>query len=102
MSARIFQPSRNAMQSGKAKSKIWVLEFDRQTRRTKEPLMGWTSSDGTQTQVRLKFHSRQDAIDYAERQNIKYSVIAPAARRPRIKRSYADNFRFGRTGNWTH
>ena len=102
MSARIFQPSQNAMQSGKGKADIWVLEFDRQSRRTTEPLMGWTSVDGTQNQVRLKFHSKQDAIDYAERQNIEYSLIAPAAKRKPVKRSYADNFRFGRSANWTH
>jgi hypothetical protein len=101
MSARIFQPARNAMQSGKGKSDVWLLQFDAQAPRTTDPLMGWTSSADTTQQIRMRFNSREDAVAYAEREGIAFEVMEQhKARRP--KKSYADNFKFGRTTNWTH
>ncbi len=99
--ARIFQPSRNAMQSGKAKSRHWVLEFEAASVRSSEPLMGWTSSSDTAQQVKLKFDSRELAEAYAKRHDISYRLVLPhkAGRR---QKSYADNFRWGREQNWTH
>ena len=64
MPARIYRPARNAMQSGKARTKAWLLDFDPEMRRSKEPLMGWTSSGDMKQQVRLFFDTREEAIAY--------------------------------------
>ena len=101
MPARIFKPAKTAMQSGEARTKEWVLEFEPSTPRGVDPLMGWTSSNDTQTQVRLEFETKDEAVAYAIREGIAYALTEPKPRRP-IRKSYADNFRFGRTGNWTH
>jgi hypothetical protein len=101
MPARIYKPSRNAMQSGKGKSEHWVLEFAPDVARTADPLMGWTSSSETQTQVKLTFDTRQEAEAYARRNGIAFQV-QPEAPVRRGKKSYSDNFKFGRTENWTH
>ena len=100
MTARIYKPTRNAMQSGKANTKAWILEFERETPPVAEPLMGWTSGD-TSTQVRLRFDSQEEAEDYARRNGIAYSVASVPPARPQ-KKSYSDNFKFGRSENWTH
>jgi len=100
MTARIYKPTRNAMQSGKGNSKEWLLEFDRDLPLSPDPLMGWTSGD-TSTQVRLSFDSREEAEDYARRNGIAYTVATVPPARPQ-KRSYSDNFKFGRSTNWTH
>jgi ETC complex I subunit conserved region len=101
MPARIYKPSRNAMQSGKGKSQDWVLEFEQASPRAADPLMGWTSSDDTTTQVKLKFATLDDAESYAKRNGIAYQVQAEAPVKQQ-KKSYSDNFKFGRTENWTH
>ena len=101
MPARIFKPSRNAMQSGKGKSEAWVLEFEQETARVADPLMGWTSTKDTMTQVKLSFDTREEAEAYARRKGVAYVVQAETAVRLQ-KKSYSDNFKFGRTENWTH
>jgi ETC complex I subunit conserved region len=101
MPARIFKPSRNAMQSGKGKSQDWVLEFEQSSPRAADPLMGWTSSSDTSTQVKLKFATLEDAEAYAKRKGIAYQVQAETPVKHQ-KKSYSDNFKFGRTENWTH
>jgi hypothetical protein len=101
MTARIFKPARTAMQSGEARTKEWVLEFAPASPRSADPLMGWTSSRDTQTQVRLEFDTKEEAIAYATREGLAYTVADPKPRKP-IRKSYADNFRYGRIGNWTH
>jgi hypothetical protein len=101
MPARIYKPSRNAMQSGKGKSDFWVLEHEQETRRAADPLMGWTSTADTVTQVKLKFDTLAEAEAYAKRKGIAYVVQAEAPVRLQ-KKSYSDNFKFGRTENWTH
>jgi ETC complex I subunit conserved region len=101
MPARIYKPARNAMQSGQGKSGGWVLEFTPETPRTPDPLMGWTSSSETQTQVRLAFATREEAEAYARRNGLAFTVQAEAPVR-KGKKSYSDNFKFGRTENWTH
>ncbi len=65
MRARIYQPAKTAMQSGSAKTHHWVLEYAPATAREVDPLMGWTSSTDTQTQVKLRFDSREAALAYA-------------------------------------
>ncbi len=104
MSARIFQPAQNAMQSGKGKSDLWILQFEAENHRSTEPLMGWTSSSDTSQQIRMRFKSKDDAIAYAKREGLAFVVekesAASASKRP--AKTYADNFKFGRTANWTH
>jgi ETC complex I subunit conserved region len=99
--ARIFKPSRSAMQSGDATSGSWHLEFESEIPRTKDPLMGWTSSADTRQQVKLKFDTKELAVAYAERNGLAYVVAKEPPERPN-KKSYSDNFKWGRTENWTH
>ena len=88
--AKIYIPSKTAMQSGRGKQKKWILEFD--TRDTSiNPLMGWESSTDTLEEVVLRFSSKEKAIEYAESNNISYKVIEPKKKEFVIK-SYADNF----------
>ena len=102
MPVRIYKPARNAMQSGKAKSDNWVLEFEASAPRTVDPLMGWTSSADTRQQVRLTFDTREEAIAYCEREGLAYHVLPVNPVAKVIKKSYSDNFKFGRSVNWTH
>ena len=101
MIARIYKPSKTAMQSGFANTKAWVLDFEPEQPRTVEPLMGWTSSGDTEQQVRLRFATKEEAIAYCERHHIAYQVFEakPAGRRAI---AYADNFAFKRRDAWTH
>jgi hypothetical protein len=101
MTARIFKPAKSAMQSGQARTKEWVLEHESAVPRVVDPLMGWTSSADTSTQVHLEFDTKEEAIAYAERNGIAYTLSEPKPRR-HIAKSYADNFKFGRLGAWTH
>ncbi|MCW5700294.1 MAG: ETC complex I subunit [Rhodospirillales bacterium] len=91
----IYRPSKTAMQSGRAKARTWVLEYDPSAPKVIDPLMGWVGSSNTQTQVRLRFSSREAAIAYAERNGLTYECHEPLGRRVRPK-SYADNFAFDR------
>ncbi|MGR3492747.1 MAG: ETC complex I subunit [Shimia sp.] len=103
MRARIYQPSRTAMSSGNAKTNMWVLEFAPTERREVDPLMGWTSSGDTQTQVRLTFASKEDAIDYAKDNGIDAVVKDPQKRSYNLRAGgYGDNFATNRRGAWTH
>lgn len=103
MLARIFQPSRNAMQSGQAKTRNWVLEFAPETARKVDPLMGWTSSGDMSSQVRLSFDSKKAAIDYAQNTGLAYTVTEPHKRKAVLRAGgYADNFSPNRRNAWTH
>ncbi|GHE02990.1 ETC complex I subunit [Defluviimonas sp. 20V17] len=103
MRARIYQPARNAMQSGLAKTHQWVLDFAPESPRGIDPLMGWTSSPDTQSQVRLRFHSREEAEEYAREHGIDYVVVPPHSRKANIRlRGYGENFASDRRGAWTH
>ena len=101
MVARIYRPAKTAMQSGKAKTDSWLLEFEPESARKVEPLMGYTSSRDMKAQVRIFFDSKEDAIAYATRNSIAYTVSEPQETKRR-KVSYSDNFRFDRTQPWTH
>jgi hypothetical protein len=101
MIARIYKPARTAMQSGEARTKEWVLEFAPASPREIDPLMGWTSSRDMKAEVELAFDTKEVAIAYAEREGLAYQVFEPLPRR-QIRKSYADNFKFGRIGRWTH
>ena len=103
MQARIFKPARNAMTSGMAKTHKWVLEYAQASAREVDPLMGWTSSADTQTQVRLRFDSKQAAMDYAEAHGIEAQVFEPKARKVNVRPGgYGENFATYRRGVWTH
>lgn len=101
MTAKIYRPAKTAMQSGKAKTHLWVLEFDQEEPRRIDPILGYTSSSDMKQQVRLNFETLEAAQAYAERNQIDYRVIPPKeAKRQTV--SYSDNFRFNRNQPWTH
>ncbi len=101
MTARIYKPAKTAMQSGQAKTKDWVLEYEPEEPRVVESLMGWTSSGDMKSQLRLRFATKDEAVAYAERNGIPYQV-AEAKKPARRGMSYADNFASARRGPWTH
>lgn len=103
MRARIYKPARTAMSSGLAKTHKWVLEFAPETAREVDPLMGWTSSDDMQSQVKLHFDTKDAAVEYARENGIDADVQEPKNRRPNIRAGgYGENFATGRRGAWTH
>jgi len=102
MLARIFRPSKTAMQSGRGKTQDWVLEFEATDARRPDPLMGWTqTSDTESSQVRLAFDTKEEAVRYAVQRDIPFQLIDPKPAK-RIIKAYADNFAFGRKVPWTH
>jgi len=100
VTARIYKPARTAMQSGKARTKEWVLDYEPEEPLQIEPLMGWTASGDMRQQVRLRFDTAEEAIA-CERHGIPYQVFISKPDKPRIT-PYADNFSFKRTDPWTH
>ena len=103
MFARIYQPSKTAMSSGTAKTKSWVLEFAPVSPREVGPLMGWTSSSDTQSQVKMAFATKEAALDYAKENGIDAAVTEPKTRKPNLRAGgYGENFATNRRGPWTH
>ena len=103
MPARIYQPARNAMQSGVGKTKYWLLEHVSDSARSVDPLMGWTSNSDTQAQVRIRFDSKKAALAYAAAHGIDAIVQDPKRRKPNIRAGgYGENFATNRRGAWTH
>ena len=103
MIARIYQPARNAMTSGQAKTKIWVLEYAPAEAREVDPLMGWTGSGDTQSQVKMRFETKEAAVDYAKEHGIEVQVVNPNKRKPNVRAGgYGENFATNRRGPWTH
>lgn len=101
MVARIYRPAKTAMQSGKAKTQRWVLDYEPEVAKSVEPLMGYTSSSDMKQQVKLVFDSEEDAVAYAKRHGIAYRLEKPQARKIRGS-AYSDNFKFNRVAPWTH
>lgn len=101
MTARIFRPAKNAMQSGAAASREWQLDYEPEQPLVIEPLMGWTSSSDMKQQLTMRFDTREEAIAYCERHGIPYQVIEPKDPARRIA-AYSDNFAFRRSEPWTH
>jgi len=93
--ARIFQPAKNAMQSGRGNRRKWVLEYEPATPRVPEAVMGWTSAADTLNQIRLRFDTLEEAVAFAGKEGFDYTVAEPQQRAPKHK-SYADNFRYDR------
>ncbi|MGB7240904.1 MAG: ETC complex I subunit [Sulfitobacter sp.] len=103
MRARIYQPAKTAMSSGTAKTHGWVLEHAPASAREVDPLMGWTSSDDTQSQVRLRFDTKEAAVEYAREKGIDADVQEARTRKPNIRPGgYGENFATARRGAWTH
>ena len=88
--AKIYKPTKTAMQSGNKNTKNWVLQFDTLNNGI-NPLTGWETSKDTMSEVILKFSSKEQAINYAKKNNIDYYLIEPKKRKI-IKKSYSDNF----------
>ena len=93
--ARIYQPSKTAMQSGRWQTHKWLLEYEPASRRTPDPLMGWSSAQDTLNEVRLRFPTLDEAVAFATKRGLDYTIIEPHARTPKAK-AYADNFAYNR------
>ena len=102
MRARIFQRPKTAMQSGVAGTENWVLDFPQARREVNDPVMGWWGRGDTREQVRLRFDTMEQAVAYAQANGIAYDVQIPPAAAKHKPKVYADNFRYGRSENWTH
>lgn len=101
MTARIYRPAPNAMQSGRGNSRQWLLVHEASSAKQIEPLMGYTSSTDTRQQLKLRFDSLEEAEAYAQRNGIAYIVQPDHVPTPK-RNHYADNFRADRKTPWTH
>jgi hypothetical protein len=101
MLARIYRPTKTAMQSGRAKTHEWVLAFEPASARVPDPLMGWTSSADMNAEVTLTFENKEQAVAYAQKHGIAFRVFEPHEPR-RVIKAYADNFAYNRKQSWTH
>ena len=93
--ARIYRPAKSAMQSGRAQSRKWLLEYEPASRRDPDPLMGWSSAMDTLNEVQLRFDTLDEALAFAKKHGLEYTLIEAHAPIPKPK-SYADNFRYDR------
>ena len=96
--ARIFQPDKSAMQSGKASMDEWLLEFMPEKPYFVDNLMGWTGMTDMPQEIRLSFPSKAAAVAYAERQKIAFEIFEPNPR-TQVRKAYADNFSFNKPNN---
>ncbi len=101
MVALIYRPAKTAMQSGFAKTEKWVLEYEPETPRVVEPLMGYTSSSDMRSQIKLLFETKEEAVSYAVKYGIPHRIEEPQTAKRRVI-SYSDNFKYDRTQPWTH
>ncbi len=92
MQASIYKPSKTSMQSGMHNASSWVLEFNRDIKRSIDPVMDWVSSSDTMREVKMKFPTKEAAIDFAAANSIDYEVIEPHEKKITI-RPYAENFK---------
>ncbi len=92
MKAKIYKPSKTAMQSGRSKFNKWVLKISDSKNQIKDAMMGWSGGSNTSSQIQLNFKSKEDAIHYAKSNNIDYEVLETSVRKV-ISKSYADNFK---------
>ena len=100
-SVRIYQPRKNAMQSGRAKTLQWTVEFEPGAQLQNDSLMGWVGRGKTQNQVKMQFSSKERAIAFCEKKGLDYQVSETKTRSTKQK-SYSENFAHGRDKNWTH
>ncbi len=90
--ARIYKPAKTAMQSGRAGTRLWVLEFEPAEKKANDPVMGWAGSGDMQSQIRLEFETREEAEAYARRKGLEFVVREAQTPKPKY-RAYADNFK---------
>ncbi len=105
MRARIYKPARSAMQSGTAKTHEWLLEMAPQAPKKRDPLMGWSGSKGTANQIKMRFKSKEEAMQYAIDRGMDFDVIDTVARKRKHNirpLGYAENFVPSRRMPWTH
>jgi hypothetical protein len=88
---KIFKPTKNSMQSGRANLSMWILEYDLTEAKKADPLMGWIGSGDMNSQIKLKFSSKERAVAYASNKGLKYLVCEPKTRKIQPK-NYSDNF----------
>ena len=98
---RVYQPRKNAMQSGRARTRQWLVEFEPGAQQRNDPLMGWVGQGDTRNQLRMRFDTREAAIAFCDKHGLSYQVSEPKVRRMQHK-SYSDNFKHDRDKNWTH
>ena len=92
MKAKIYKPTKTAMQSGRAKYNKWILKFLDQKNQLKDTMMGWNGGSSTVSQIELKFSSKEEAVSYAKKNSIDYEILETSERKV-INKSYADNFK---------
>ena len=88
--AKIYKPTKSAMQSGRGNTKKWLLEFDTLDNGI-NPLTGWDTSKDTMSEIKLEFSTKEQAVNYAKKNNLNYYIVEPQNRKI-IKKSYTDNF----------
>ena len=101
MTLKIYKPAKSAMQSGLRKTKKWLAEYISDTDSVKDSLMGWNSSLDTQSQIKVFFETKEQAITWAKKNNYQFYVEEPKIKRIKPK-SYASNFDINRKEPWTH
>jgi hypothetical protein len=89
--ARIYRPAKNAMQSGRGNTHKWVLDYEPAMPKIIDNLMGWQGSRDMLQEIHLKFETKEEAIDYAKKNNIDFELFEPHQPKLKIK-SYAENF----------
>ena len=101
MTIKIYKPSKTAMQSGFGKTKKWLAEYISDKDTIKDNLMGWNSSHDTQSQIKIFFDTKEQAIDWANKNNYQFIVEEPKLKKIKPK-SYSSNFDMHRKEPWTH
>ena len=101
MTIKIYKPSKTSMQSGYKKTKLWLAEYISEVEKTKDSLMGWNSSLDTKSQIKIFFDTKEQAINWAQKNNYQYFVEEPKKRKIKPK-SYASNFDTNKKEPWTH
>ena len=92
MRAKIYKPAKSAMQSGRSKNKTWKLMFEDGSHISKDPLIGYFGGSNTSSQINIFFETKEDAIEYAKKNDLSYDVLETSQRKV-ISKSYADNFK---------
>ena len=101
MTIKIYKPAKTAMQSGNKNTKKWLAEFISDIDTRKDTLMGWNSSLDTNSQIKVFFDTKEQAIKWAQKNNFQYFIEEEKTKKIKPK-SYALNFDFNRKEPWTH
>ena len=101
MTIKIYKPTKSSMQSGLGKTKLWIAEYVSEQDKTKDSLMGWNSSSDTKEQIKMFFDTKDQAVEWAKKNNQQFVVIEPKVKKYNLK-SYASNFDMNRKEPWTH